>query len=265
MGGEARIGLEGRVDGVVGEVEEERLPLLGGSGDEVFGLQGERFGEEEILAVIFFEVRNGMAGALGRFFAEVLSSEIAAGSADGSAGDVDVEAEFGRVGSVGGAGTEMALADVKRAVAGVAEETGQSDIAGLEPAPVPRGGTLGAGVVRIGIDPVRGVVTGGVLAGQDRDASGRAHAHRAEVVESDAAGSQALHRGGAVKMVERLPLGPAGSIGDKRDGRVHHAQIIDQKDDEVGLGGRGGERKTEEEEGGEEGAGAGLAEHKKEA
>ena len=66
-------------------------------------------------------------------------------------------------------------------------------------------------------------------------------------------------------MVERLPLGPAGGIGDKRDGRVHHAQIIDQKDDEVGLGGRGGERKTEEEEGDEEGAGAGLGEHKEEA
>jgi uncharacterized spore protein YtfJ len=59
-------------------------------------------------------------------------------------------------------------------------------------------------------------------------------------------------------MVERLPLGPAGGIGDKRDRRVHHAQIIDQKDDEVGLGGRGGERKTEEEEGDEGGAGAGL-------
>ena len=113
-----------------------------------------------------------MAGALGRFFAEVLSGEIAAGGADGSAGDVDVEAEFGRVGSGGGAGTEMALADVKRAVAGVAEETGQSDIAGLESAPVPSRGTLGAGVVGIGIDPVGGVVTGGVLAGQDRDARG---------------------------------------------------------------------------------------------
>ena len=44
VSGEARIGLEGRVDGVVGEVEEERLPLLGGSGDEVFGFQRERFG-----------------------------------------------------------------------------------------------------------------------------------------------------------------------------------------------------------------------------
>jgi len=109
---------------------------------------------------------------------------------------------------------------------------------GFRPCQFHSGGPLRAGVVLVRVDPVGGAVAGGVLAVLDRDAGGRAHAHRTEVAEPDPAGGEPLHRRGAVKLVQRMPLRLALGVGEERHGGVHDAHIVDEEHDEVRPGGR---------------------------
>ena len=60
MSGETRIGMKRRVDGVVGQVEKERLAVCDRLGDVLLGLDGQGLGEKGLGAVVFLEVRNGV-------------------------------------------------------------------------------------------------------------------------------------------------------------------------------------------------------------
>ncbi len=99
VGGETRIGVEGRMHGVVREVEEEGLAGLHRIGDARLGLDGQRLGQKRLGAVVFLQVRNGVGRPL-LTVAVVLRAVVAAGRPDRTTGDVDVEAEVLRLGTL---------------------------------------------------------------------------------------------------------------------------------------------------------------------
>ena len=80
------------MDGVVRQVQEERLLRGHGRIDLREGFQGQCFREESVGAVVFVQSGHG-AGARAAEEAVAVLAEVAAGFADGRAGDVDVESE----------------------------------------------------------------------------------------------------------------------------------------------------------------------------
>ena len=202
-------------------------------------LEGERLGEEEIGAVIFSEVRDGAGGTLPAM-AEILLRVVAARRADGGAADVDIEAEGERFSTGAGSGAKMAFAHVDGLVTSGLQQAGQRDVAALESLPVPIRSALRTGIIGIGVDPVRRAMARGVLAGHDRDAGGRAHAHRAELIETYTAGGKTLHIRRAIKVVERITFRLASGVREKRQRRIHYAHIVDEDHDDVGTRRRSG-------------------------
>ena len=220
------------------EVEVEWLVGLGRLADVRLCLKGERLGEEEIGAVVFSEVRDGAGGTLAAM-AEILLCVVAARRADGCAADVGVEAEGERLSAGAGPRAKMAFAHVDGLVTSGLQQAGQRDVAALESLPVPIRSALRTGIIGIGVDPVRRAMARGVLAGHNRDAGGRAHAHRAELVETNTAGGKTLHVRSAIKVVERITFRLAGGVREKRQRRIHYAHIVDEDHDDVGTRRRG--------------------------
>lgn len=234
MVGEARVGFEGGVDGVVGEVEEEGALIIDAIFDGFVGFEGEGFGEEGVGAVVLVETWDGVVGAFFVVFAVAIFCVVAAWGAGGEASDVDVEAEVLRVFAWVVAWGEVCFADVDGVELVCLEQAWKGDAVGVEAVPVPVFWALVAAVVLVGVDPVGGVVSCGVLAGEDGGAGGGADAHGVELAEADAAFGEALHAGGAVVVVEWVGLWFAVGVGEERDGGVHEAHVIDEEDDDVG-------------------------------
>ena len=219
MGGEAGVGIERRMHGVMGQMEEEGLFFLHCGADMDFGFEGEGFGEEDVLAVIFLQIRHRLIS--GRGFTlifwvlrsvEMLGSKIAPGSADGAAGHIDIKAKLGRVRPVKSARRKVAFAHMDGSVAIGAQQSRQGDGFLAEALPIPVRRTVGATVVLIGVDPIGGAVPGGVLPSHEGDPGGGADAHGAEVIEADAPGGEALHTRRLVVVIERMALRFAGGI-----------------------------------------------------
>ncbi len=76
-------------------------------------------------------------------------------------------------------------------------------------------------------------MTGRILAGEDRGAGRRADAHGVEVVKPRALSRQSLHGRSSVVVIERVTLGIALLVGQKRHGGIHRAHVVDEKNDDV--------------------------------
>ena len=172
MRGEARVGVEGRVDGVVREVEEEGLVRFHRVGDVRVGFECERLGEEDFLAVILVETEHRRLRTLPCGVAEVLLPVIARRRADGRAAHVDVEADGARVRTLRLARAKVAFADVDGAVAIGLHQARQRHIAFRQALPIPLRRAFRTGVVAIRVNPVRRAMPRGVLAGHDGNARG---------------------------------------------------------------------------------------------
>ena len=229
----ARISLERGMHRVVGEVEKEGLFLLYRRRDELVGLDGEGFGEEGVAAMIGFETGHGAFGP-GPHRAVVLLAEVAARCPDRASREVDLETDLRGIRAVVPFGTKMSLPRVDRAIAPLAQDTRESEVARFQADPVPILRSLRAGVVLPGIDPVRGAMASSVLSGLDRDPGRRADAHRIELVETDPLRREPLHRGRAVEVIQRIPLGFAFGVGEKWHRGIHHPHVIDQENDDIG-------------------------------
>ena len=216
-------------------VGEERFLLLHRLSDGLVDFEGEGFGQEDVLAVIFLETGNGPLFTTLLGPAEVISAVIAAGLAVGAATDVDVEAEVGRVAGKRIVGAEVGFARVNGAVTGLAKQGRQSDVSLDEAFPFPGFRTECAGVLVFRFDELRRGVTRRGLAVHDRSPGRRAHAHGVELAEARPCGSEALHARGAVEFVEWVDLQIAAFVSEKRHGGIHQAHVVDEEDDNVGF------------------------------
>ena len=246
---ETGIGLEGRMHRVVGEVKKKGLPLLHGGGDMGLGLAGERFGQEHLAAVVFFQAGHGVGGGAGARI--VLRPVIAPRLPHGATPGIDREAQVEGVGPGAAARPQVAFAHVKGAVAGLLQEAWQGHRVRRQTLPIPIRRALGAPIVFVRIDPIGGAVPRRILPREQRQPRRRAHAHGTKLVEADAALRQALHVGGPIKIVERIALRPPFRIRQKGQRGVHHPHVIDQKDHNVrpDLRRRGGRQTSQEKEG----------------
>ena len=248
MGGEAGVGFKRRMHGVMGKVQEERLVAFDDLSDVFLGLNGEGFGEECLGAMIFVQMRHGMVRAT-RAFAIILFAEITAGRPEGSAAHVDVEAEVQRLRSLTAVRSKVRLANVDGLVAFCAQHAGQGHVALFEPRPIPFFRTIAAAIVAAWIDPVGRPMPRGILPGHDRDARRRTHAHCIKLIEPNALLRQPFHPRRAIVIIQRVALGFAVLIREKRHRRVHHPHVIDQKHHDVGKLGRVQVRKAKDEKG----------------
>lgn len=231
--------MEGRVEGVVREVEVEGL--LGGDRfvKHLFGSQGEGFGEVGIASVEAGE----MGDAVGVLFvvfsfdfvAVVFLAVVATGLADAVAANIHVEAEVARVLAFVIVGAEVGLSDMDVVVAGLGQELGQSEARLGETDPVPVLRSKLRAVVGLGPDPIGGLVSGRVLPGHDRDAGGRTNGLSIKLAEAGTLCGKALHVWGAVEVVERVFYRSAIFVGEKGKRAVHRPHVIDKEEDDVGL------------------------------
>ena len=97
---ETHVGLDRRMDGIMGHVEEERLVRCPGVVQSFLGFYGKGFGEEYVFAVIFFQSGYGSQRAFSAgFVSEVLHAVVAGGRACRMTGYVHVKTHFQRIGS----------------------------------------------------------------------------------------------------------------------------------------------------------------------
>ena len=232
MSDKALVNLEGIMYGVVGKVQEERLFRGYGRIDLRKGFQGQCFREESLGAVIFLQPGHG-AGARAAEEAVAVLAQVAAGFADGRAGDVDVEPEVPWVFTRMPERREMALAHVDGPITGLLQEAGESDVVRAETFPVPVIWAVVVPVVPFAADPVRDTVPGGVLPRQERGAGWGTDALCVELREADALTGKPFHVGRTVPVVQRIAHRIALAVGQERDGGVHDTHVVHQEQDDV--------------------------------
>lgn len=191
---------------VVRHVKEERLPVRDGLIHRLVRLEGQRLGEEDVLAVILLQAGHVPDGRRASpRAAEILLAEITAWPACRMAGNVDVEAKVARFGAGRVERAPVRLAGVNRAVARLAEKLSQRRRADrmrrgrvrAEAVDVPRG-RLERRVFRVGSGvfaerPVRDLVPRGVEAGHEADPRRRANATSVGLRELHARRGEPLH------------------------------------------------------------------------
>ena len=123
---------------------------------------------------------------------------------------------------------------MNRPVASALQESGQSDVAGMQPLPVPRRRSERPRIILIWIDPVGSAMARRILPGQQRNPAGRTHAHGAKIIEPHASGRQPFHLRRAEKFIQRMAHRLSTFIRQKGNRRIHDAHVIDQKHDDVG-------------------------------
>ena len=155
---------------VVRHVEEERLARRHRISDACIGLNGQRLGKKRFRAVVLLQVRNGAFGSPCTK-AVVLLAVIAAGCSKGGTANVDIEAKVLWLGPCKRPRSEVALADVDRAIARFLQQPRQRHVALGQSSPIPLGWAQGTAIVLVGIDPVGRVMTCGVLSGHNGNAS----------------------------------------------------------------------------------------------
>ena len=232
MSDKALVNLEGIMYGVVGKIQEERLLCGDGRIDLRKGFQGQCFREESLGAVIFLQPGHG-AGARAAEEAVAVLAQVAAGFADGRAGDVDVEPEVQRILARMPERREMALAHVDGPVTGLLQEPRESDVVRAETFPIPVIWAVVIAVVPFAADPVRDAVPGGVLPRQERGAGWGTDALCVELREADALMGKTFHVGRTVPVVQRIAHRIALAVGQERDGGVHDTHVVHQEQDDV--------------------------------
>ena len=237
MGGKARVGFKRRMDGVMGEVQEERLLALDDLGDVFLGLQGQGLGKKGFRAVILVQMRHGMVRAP-RALAVIFLRVITARCPERRAAHVDVEPEIQRLRSFASVRSKVRFAYVDGLVAFRAQHARQRHVALLKAGPVPALRPVGSAIVTARVYPVSRPMARGVLPGHDRDARRRTHAHCIKLIKPNALLGQTLHSRRAVVIIQRVPFGFALSVCKKRHGGVHYTHVINQEDHDVGQLGR---------------------------
>ena len=232
MSNEALVDLEGIVHGVVRQVQEERLLCGDGRIHLREGFQGQCFREESVGAVVLLQTGHGARARPAEEAVAVLA-QVAAGLADGRAGDIDLEPEVPRVLAGMPERSEMALAYVDGPVAGFPQEAGEGDVVRAQAFPVPVVRAVIVPVVPFAADPVRDPVPGGVLSGQERSAGRGTHPLRVELREADALIGKTFHLGRAIPVIQRITHRIALPVGQERHRRVHHAHVVHQEQDDV--------------------------------
>ncbi len=137
------------------------------------GLAGEGIRQERFCVVVLLQMRHRRCRPFATILpAVVLLSVITARRTHGTAADVDLEAKVLRIGPGLVARTKMAFADVNRSITVGLEQSSEAHRTGFQALPSPVRWSVRAAVIRIRIDPVRGVMPGGILASHDRDPGG---------------------------------------------------------------------------------------------
>ena len=126
---EPPVGLPGRMDGVVGHVQVKRLAGLDRLLDGLVGLDGQSFGEVDLLAVVLLQAGH-IPDAVFRAFGspggrEVLVAPVADRPAGAVPCDVHVEAVVARVLARRAVRTEVRLAAMNRVIAPLVQDSRQ--------------------------------------------------------------------------------------------------------------------------------------------
>ena len=90
-------------------VQKEGLVFFDRPGDGILGLQSDRFGEEGVGLMIFLQSRNRPSFSFWVEVAIAVFSKIATGGTKGTAGNIDIESQFGGILSLMANRCEMSL------------------------------------------------------------------------------------------------------------------------------------------------------------
>ena len=234
MGGKPPVRLEGIMDGIMRQIQEERLSGGNGRIDLRQGLQGQCLRQERLRPVVFLQPWYG-PGTDAPDEPIAVFAQIAAGLADGGAGHIDLETQVPRIRAFALERSEMSLAHMDGPVAGRLQDAGERDVVAVQSFPVPLVRPIVVAVVLLAADPVRRPVPRGILSGQEGCPGRGAHALRIELGEPRALPGEPFHVRSPVPVVERIPYRKSLIVSEEGDRRVHQAHVVHQEQDDVRL------------------------------